>query len=152
MLEVAQALIAKGAGRYIDESYVFDHRVPTGLQGLLDRIAMKVDYVFRWRVYPRVIRARIETTPESAGRIATMFERANLDVQYAPPGERRSLGHDLLDVVYYLTGSAGSGIVGSAAYARAEAVIQRLREANPDLRATLQEDPEGISDTQPHRP
>jgi len=84
----------------------------------------------------------MEIPASSAGRIAKMFEDEGFDVTYSAPLQKRAggLANELVQIVYYLKDNGGAGIVGGAAYAGVQRVVNRLRERAPDLKVEVKDD------------
>ena len=67
--------------------------------------------------------------------IAKMFHDEGLEAFWDTPFDKSTgAEREVMQVVYYLKGNAGSGLVGSAAYDATRAAVRRIRERFPSAR------------------
>ncbi len=76
-----------------------------------------------------------------ASQFAQMFEEEGLEVSWEGPMEKRAGGFEteIVHIVYYLTSAAGSGVVGGAAYAAAQAAVKKIRARFPAVEVTVED-------------
>jgi len=81
-------------------------------------------------VYRHSLPAQHQAAADTA--FAQMFRDEGLEVSWEGPLEKRTGGvPELVQLVYYLKANAGSGLVGGASYALAQAAVRKIRERLP---------------------
>lgn len=72
--------------------------------------------------------------------LAGELSGAGVQVDFAPPEERRGVGQDLVHVVMHIGSEAEAGLIGAAAVATVQRVVRAFKERHPEVTANVEND------------
>ena len=89
----------------------------------------------------------MEIPPARASQMAQIFSSEGFEVTWNAPIEKRSGGFEteVVQVIFWLVGSATSGLIGNAAWAAAQRAAQRIRKQFPNVKIDIEDENAGDS-------